>query len=132
MRSVAARARAEDGAGHPSQDSFVFLSVLSGSTFVYFVVSAFGGTWLRSAATSFSFAAAGNLSAFAQTKLTCHICVVDNDVLKPGIPVIRIPPDTFQYVSPGSSSVTPLPSINFGGTGNIPFAIAVCGAPGTP
>ena len=46
--------------------------------------------------------------------------------------LIRIPPDTFQYVSAGGSSVTPVPSISFGGCGNIPFAIAVCGVNGSP
>jgi len=76
--------------------------------------------------------AGGNLSALAQSKLTCHICVDDSEFWKPGIPVIRIPPFTFQYVSPAGSSVTPLPSISLGGLGYIPFAIADSGVNGNP
>ena len=75
---------------------------------------------------------AGSLSALAQSKLTCHICVVESESWNPGIPVIRIPPFTFQYVSPAGSSVTPVPSINFGGFGYMPFEIAVCGVRGSP
>src|SRR5579862_1876350 len=74
----------------------------------------------------------GNLSEFASSKLTCHISVGDNDLSNPGIPVMRIPPETFQYVSPAGSSLTPVPSISFGGFGNIPLAMAVCGCPGKP
>src|SRR5579863_2511561 len=81
--------------------------------------------------TRLSFTDCGSLSAFASSTLTCHICVVDNVLTKPGMPVIRIPPETFQYVSPAGSSVTPVPSKSFGGFGNIPFAIAVCGVSGT-
>jgi len=50
----------------------------------------------------------------------------------PGIPVIRIPPATFQYVSAAGSSLTPFPSSKIGGLGNIPLAMAVCGCPGNP
>jgi hypothetical protein len=74
----------------------------------------------------------GSLSEFASSKLTCHICVVESDLSNPGIPVIRIPPATFQYVSAAGSSLTPVPSSNFGGLGNIPLAIAVWGCPGNP
>ena len=38
----------------------------------------------------------GNLSAVANTSLTCHICSSVRDPLKPGIPVNRIPFATFQ------------------------------------
>jgi hypothetical protein len=43
-----------------------------------------------------SFAAFGSLSAFASNRLTCHICAVERLLPKPGIPVIRMPPATFQ------------------------------------
>src|SRR3954463_3610478 len=78
------------------------------------------------------FVAVGNLSAFAQSRLTCHIWSVESESWNPGIPLMRMPPFTFQYVSPGESSVTPLPSISFGGSGYIPFAIGVGGLNGTP
>ena len=64
------------------------------------------------------------------SRLTCHICVGESSFSNPGIPVMRIPPATFQYVSSGGSSVTPFPSISLGGLGNIPCAIAVRGCPG--
>src|ERR1700692_3530607 len=79
-----------------------------------------------------SFAAFGNLSALATNKLTCHIWVGESNFSNPGIPVIRIPPATFQYDSSGASSVTPLPSMSLGGLGNIPCEIAVSGCPGNP
>jgi hypothetical protein len=54
-------------------------------------------------------AAGGNgLSALANSTLTCHISVLVNCVLKSGIPVKRMPFATFQYVSPGGSSLTPM------------------------
>jgi len=43
-----------------------------------------------------SFTACGSLSALASKRLTCHISVVESEFEKPGIPVIRIPPATFQ------------------------------------
>lgn len=50
-----------------------------------------------------------SLSAFFSSKLTCQIFVSPSCSLNPGIPVIRIPPNTVQYVSQDSSSVTPVP-----------------------
>jgi hypothetical protein len=55
----------------------------------------------------FSAAGGNGLSALANSTLTCHISVLVNCVLKSGIPVKRIPLATFQYVSPGGSSLTP-------------------------
>lgn len=43
-----------------------------------------------------SFTAAGSLSAFASNRLTCHLSVVERVFSNPGIPVMRIPPETFQ------------------------------------
>ena len=42
------------------------------------------------------FTDAGSLSAFASSNLTCLICVVESVFSNPGIPVMRIPPATFQ------------------------------------
>jgi hypothetical protein len=54
-----------------------------------------------------SAAGGSGLSAFASSTLTCQISVLVNCVLKSGIPVKRMPLATFQYVSPGGSSLTP-------------------------
>src|SRR5579859_4946810 len=78
------------------------------------------------------FADGGSLSALAQSRLTCHICVGESCFSNPGMPVMRMPPVTFQYVSWGVSSVTPLPSMSLGGLGNIPKEIAVGGWLGRP
>src|SRR5882757_9364430 len=74
-----------------------------------------------------AFTESGNLSAFASKRLTCHVWVSVSEPWKPGMPVRRMPWATFQYVSPGSSSVTPFPFINSGGFGNMPWAMAVAG-----
>src|SRR5580765_5231767 len=97
---------------------------------VYFFTS--GATVVGTTPDKASFTETGSLSALAHNKLTCHICVVESVFSNPGIPVIRMPPATFQYDSPGGSSVTPVPSINLGGLGNIPLAMADCSAPGKP
>ena len=47
-------------------------------------------------AAKLSFTDWGSLSALATNKLTCYICVLDNVFSKPGIPVMRMPPATFQ------------------------------------
>lgn len=39
---------------------------------------------------------AGSLSAFASSRLICHICLSDKELVNPGIPVKRIPFATFQ------------------------------------
>src|SRR5579863_4304021 len=98
----------------------------------YFLITGLGAGAVAGAALKLSITDFGSLSASASSRLTCHISVVESALSKPGIPVMRIPPETFQYVSPAGSSVTPLPSISFGGFGNMPFAIAVCGCPGSP
>lgn len=65
------------------------------SWFHFFVLAgATGGA--AGPAARLSFTDCGSLSAFATSKLTCHICVLDRVFPKPGIPVIRIPPATFQ------------------------------------
>src|SRR6516162_10558243 len=72
------------------------------------------------------------LSAFFKSTLTCHILFSPRVSRNPGMPVMRIPPSTFQYVSETSSSVTPVPRNSCGGFGNIPLAMLVSGSPGRP
>ena len=43
-----------------------------------------------------SLTSAGNLSALASSRLTCHIWSVVSEPLNPGIPVRRMPLATFQ------------------------------------
>src|SRR5215470_1317011 len=78
------------------------------------------------------FAEDGSLSALASRIAICHICVSESDLEKPGIPVRRIPLAIFQYVTPGSSPVTPLPTRSSGGFGYMPLATAVFGDSGMP
>src|ERR1039458_3912360 len=54
-----------------------------------------------------SAAGGSGLSALASSRLTCQICLSVSTCLKDGIPVSRMPLATFQYVSPGASSLTP-------------------------
>ena len=56
-------------------------------------------------------AGGSGLSAAASNMLTCHIWVLLSTLLKDGIPVNRIPLDTFQYVSYAGSSLTPTTSL---------------------
>src|SRR5271165_573677 len=62
----------------------------------YFLTSGAAGAAGTAGGAKTSFAACGNLSALASNRLTCHICVVESVLLNPGIPVMRIPPATFQ------------------------------------
>ncbi|SRR5712691_2668011 len=54
------------------------------------------------AAVRASLAVFGSLSAFASSRLTCHICAVESVLSNHGIPVMRIPPETFQWGFSGS------------------------------
>src|SRR5271165_4948546 len=47
-------------------------------------------------ATSAAFTDGGSLSALASKRAICHICVSERDLLKPGMPVRRIPLKIFQ------------------------------------
>jgi hypothetical protein len=81
----------------------------------------FGGVAEPAASTALVWS--GILSAFASNRLTCHISVGERDLLNEGMPVMRIPLDTFQYVWLGGSSVTMSSVVkSCGGTGNMPLA----------
>lgn len=79
--STFSRRRAAEKVGNPP----IYFLALAGVT---------GGA--AGPAAKLSFTDWGSLSAFAISKLTCHICVEDRVFSKPGIPVMRMPPDTFQ------------------------------------
>src|SRR6266849_8221021 len=84
-----------------NETDYSFLAGFSGSA---------GGVFALDAIAAMDFSAAlvlsGSLSACASNWLTCHICVGESICPNPGMPVMRRPLETFQYVSPTGSSVT--------------------------
>ncbi len=64
--------------------------------FTVAAVGALGTVTVTAAAVSSAFTAGVILSAFFTNCATCQICVSVKASLKPGIPVMRIPPSTFQ------------------------------------